>query len=178
VNVSAWPNVVEVGDTLSAFADGFNANGNLTAWAAPRVWRVSDSSIITLRGPATQNARVLLGALRPGTVRVFARIGNHEGSDSLRVIARLAPITFTPSAVSMRFGDSVRVVADIRATTGDPVTGVGVFWRASDIGVVSTGCCTAITWLRSSALYGKPGTTTVTATVAHAAGILTVTVTP
>jgi hypothetical protein len=122
--------------------------------------------------------RVLLRALRPGVARVSARIGDREGEDSLRVIPSLAPITFTPGAVSIHRGDSVRVDAAIRGVAGEPVSGVFVYWRTNDIGVVSAGCCSASVWLRTSTLYGAPGTTTVTATVGHASGSLRVTVIP
>jgi hypothetical protein len=177
VNASVWPNVIEVGDTISASADAFNANGIMTAWLVPRVWRVSDGSVVELLGGAPPQAEVILSALRPGTSRVFARIGDHEASDSLRVIPRLAPITFTPSAVSMRVGDSVYVTAELRTTAGDAVTGVGVRWHTDDPLVVGTGCCSPGTWLRSSPQFGVAGTASVTATVGHAAGALLVTVT-
>jgi hypothetical protein len=177
VNVSTWPGVVEAGDTITATADGFTANGILTAWTATRAWSVSDSSMIQILGTGA-SGRVLLRALRTGLVRVSARIGDREGGDSLRVIPPLAPITFTPAVVSIHRGDSVRVNADIRSAAGEPVTGVLVLWNTNDIGVVSAGCCSPSVWLRTSTLYGAPGTTTVTATVAHTTGSLRVTVVP
>jgi hypothetical protein len=177
VVVFAWPNVVEVGDTITAYADAYKASGTATAWSATRDWRVSDGTIVEMRA-MQPGQRVLLGALRPGTARVYARVSDHEGSDTVRVIPRLAPITFTPSIVSMRRGDSARAVADIRTTTGDPVTGVYIRWNSSNAAIVATGCCSTSTWLRTSAQYGLPGSTTVTATVGHATGSLPVTVLP
>jgi hypothetical protein len=169
--------VVEAGDTITATAEAFQSNGIMTAWFSPRVWSVSDGSTVDIRG-VTGPSSVLLAALRPGTAQVSARIGDVEGSASLRVIPRLAPITLTPSVVSMRLGDSVQVVADIRTAAGVPITDLNVSWRAQDYGVVTTSCCSASAWLRSSRQYGATGTTTVTAIVAHATGALTVTVTP
>jgi hypothetical protein len=177
VDVLAWPNLVEVGDTLTVSADGYTAAGIYTAWIAPRVWTLSDSSALGIRGTGIPGRAELRG-LRPGTVRVSARIGDSEGSDTVRVVPRLAPVTFTPSAVSMRLGDSVQVAARILTTTGDPIAGVTVRWSTNDIGVVSTSCCSASTWLYSRRSYGTTGTTTVTATVGHATGVLPVTVTP
>src|SRR4051812_26436155 len=89
VNVSTWPSVVEAGDTITATADGFTANGILTAWTATRAWSVSDPSMIRILGTGVPG-RVLLRALRPGLARVSARIGDREGVDSLRVIPPLA----------------------------------------------------------------------------------------
>lgn len=176
-HVDVFGGLVEAGDTITASAGAFNANGFMTAMTAPRVWTIADPSVAEIRRQLPLGD-VLLGALRPGTTSISARIGDVEGSAMLRVIPRLAPITFTPSAVSMRLGDSVQVTADIRSTTGDPITGVDVVWLTADIGVVGAGCCSSSVWLHSSKAYGTTGTTTVTATVAHATGTLQVTVTP
>ena len=177
-HIDVWPGgPVQVGDTVTASADAVKANGIFTAFAAPRSWSIADPSMAEIRG-GLPFGRVLLKGLRPGTTLVTARIGDVEGSAPLRVIPRLAPITFSPSAVSMHLGDSTQVTADIRSASGEPITDVDVSWRTSDIGVVNTGCCSASIWLRSSKAYGTPGTASVTATLAHATGSLQVTVAP
>lgn len=176
-HVNVYGGLVEAGDTITASAEAFRANGTMTAFTVPRSWSIADPSVAEVRRELPFG-RVLLGALRAGTTRIAARVGDVEGSATLRVIPRLAPITFTPAVVSMRLGDSVLVTADIRTMAGDPITGVDVFWLTADIGVASVGCCTPSVWLHSSKAYGTIGTTTVTATVAHAKGVLQVTVVP
>jgi len=176
-HVDVFGGLVEVGDTITASAGAFRANGSMTAMTAPRVWTIADPSVAEVRGERPFGG-ALIGGLRPGTTRISARVGDVEGSATLRVIPRLAPITFVPAAVSMRLGDSVQVTAVIRTTAGEMVTDVDVFWLVTDIGVVGAGCCTPNVWLRSSKVYGRAGTTTVTASVAHATGVVQVTVSP
>lgn len=176
-HVNVYGGLVEAGDTITASAEAFRANGTMTAFTVPRTWSIADPSVAEVRRELPFG-RVLLGALRAGTTRISARVGDVEGSAMVRVIPRLAPITFTPAVVSMRLGDSALVTADIRTMSGDPITGVDVFWRTTDIGIASVACCAPSAWLHSSKVYGTTGTTTVTAAVAHATGTLQVTVTP
>ena len=112
-HVNVYGGLVEAGDTITASAEAFKANGIMTAFAAPRTWFIADASVAEVRRELPFG-RVLLGALRAGTTRISARVGDVEGSATLRVIPRLAPITFTPAVVSMRLGDSVLVTADTK----------------------------------------------------------------
>ena len=91
-----WTSSVASSTTMSITSAGaFNANGFMTAMTAPRVWTIADPSVAEIRRQLPLGD-VLLGALRPGTTSISAVIGDVEGSAMLRVIPRLAPITFTP----------------------------------------------------------------------------------
>src|SRR6476646_6106729 len=71
-HVDVFGGLVEVGDAMTA----------------PRVWTIADPSVAEVRGERPFGG-ALIGGLRPGTTRISARVGDVEGSATLRVIPRL-----------------------------------------------------------------------------------------
>lgn len=112
----AWEDLIEVGDSTTVVATGFDADGRSVLETPVRRWTVSDTTIarIGTTPPWNEATRVIMS--RPGRVVVTAQLGSVSGTVALRSIPALAPLELRPAALTMRPGDSttVRLVVTTR----------------------------------------------------------------
>lgn len=172
-----FPGYVQVGDTISVSADAFDANGYVTAALAPRLWVLSDSALVSVAPSAPPLEWLRLTGRQTGVLTLTVKIDTATGSSTLRVIPVLAPLTATPTSVSIKEGDSARVVVHVTDLRGQPVDGLIVLATPVTSGIVFTACCRDTLWVRSIQPGGKTGTTLMNVQVANDTGSFSVTVT-
>lgn len=171
VTVYASPGVVQVGGELHVFAGAFNRTGSSTRFDGPVRWTVSDTSLARLI-PNRRDSEVEVRGVRAGIVTVTATAGGASGSAQVQVIPRLSEVSLHPAPVSVKAGDTTRVVAIARDEAGREVTGLTFTWEMANYSIA------AFNGPGGLVLGRAPGTTTVRASVAGTGAIATVTVHP
>jgi hypothetical protein len=139
VDVGFWSSVLEVGTASRACAFGMKS-GMAIATHPVEAWTLSDPSLARLERPTDPYDRpacILVRPLRPGILRVTARMSGLSGSATVRIIPTIRTIQLSPSSLSIKVGDSAAVTATFIATNGDTIRDLPVIWRVSDNGTVS-----------------------------------------
>ncbi len=172
VIVYGFPNVLEVGDTLTVYASAFDSLGNATAFNVAAAWSYSDSSLVTGVPRGLVTPATLLTGRKAGLLTLSARINGVTGQDTIRVVPRIAQVSFSASSVTIPANDSVRVDVTFRDAAGAAISGPVILWSAADYSVVTV-CCHRSAWIVS---HGRLGTTTVQARMGHSSGSVGVTV--
>lgn len=176
VIVYTWPFAIQVGDTMTVYADAFDSTGFGTAWQSVRTWALSDSSLATATALGPSKSASLFRGQRPGFLAVRVTIAGVTGQDSLRIIPTLAPLQVSPASLTLRLHDSASVKVRITDLSGFPVRNLVVSWSSTDYLVAATSCCRDSVVVRSP-LGGHAGTALLRATVANSVVTLPVTVT-
>lgn len=117
---------LRVGETVPFAARAFDSeNRELTG--QPFTWSTTDSSV------ATVNSSGVVSTISPGQATITASASGKSGTALLSVTLRpVTVVQVTPTLDSLDVGDSLLLVATLRDSTGNVVTGRLVAWRTSD----------------------------------------------
>jgi uncharacterized protein YjdB len=109
-----------------------------------------------------------------GSYRVIARLTNGALADTSAVTVTAIPVasvTVAPSSAGIHVGDTLRLTATPRDSTGNPLAGRTITWSSDSGAVASVSSSGLATGLRA-------GTATIRATSEGKSGTATITVTP
>jgi uncharacterized protein YjdB len=139
IRVRPDQNTLQPGDTLQMVgtpqdADGRTLDGREVVWTSSKasVAKVSSSGLVT--------------AIARGTVSITATAEGVAGSVTLTVRDRVAKVTLSPEVDDLSVGEKTDLVATLRSTSGEVLTGREVVWssdRADVASVSSSGRVTA-----------------------------------
>lgn len=152
VTVAPSPGEVTLGRTIQLFPTLKDAGGNVLA-GREVAWQSSNPAVLEVNASGMGTARAL------GTATVTATSEGKTGTTLVSVVPQSTLlIEVFPASTAINPGDSLRLSAVARNSSGTVVTGLPVSWASSDPSVATMtglGVATGV----------KPGVTTITAIV-------------
>jgi hypothetical protein len=136
ITVSLTPATIQVGQTATAAASGFDQNGAPFSIGTP-IW--SSSPI----GVATVSANGMVSGAAPGLATVAASVNGKQGQQSLTVVpvpgpaGSVAALQVNPFYGNVIVGQALQLVATPRDAAGSALTGRQVRWTSSDSAVAT-----------------------------------------
>lgn len=131
VTVALTPATIQVGQTATAAASGFDQNGAPFGIGAP-IWSSSPA------GVATASANGIVTGVAPGQATVMASVNGKQGQMSLAVVpvpgpgVPVADLRVSPFYGNVTKGQTLQLVATPRDAAGNTLTGRQVTWTSSD----------------------------------------------
>lgn len=153
-----------VGETMGAAASGYDQFGAPMPIAAP-VWSTASSVV------ATTTPQGVINGVAPGNTSVTATVDGVQGATALTVlVVPVSRIAVSPALAPVAIGGTQQLVADVRDTRGNVVTGHTLTWSSSAPAVATVSAAGVVTGVAI-------GTATMTATVDGVTATAFVTVT-
>lgn len=130
------PTSVGVGGVITLRAAVGDASGNPVANPAV-TWTTRDPTIVDVSSTSTDTASVL--GRQAGFATITASSGGLSDAITIQVVgspgAPVAVVTVQPASASLQVGDSVYFTAELRDSTGTPLSGRPVSWFSTDTSV-------------------------------------------
>ena len=153
-----------VGEVMNATAQGYDQFGAPMPIGAP-TWTTGAPAIATIAASGQ------IAAGTPGSTSVTANVGGVQGSTPLIVlVVPVARVLLSPALAPLAVGATQQLVAEVRDTRGNVVTGHDPVWTTSAPGIATVSTTGMVTALAT-------GTATVTATSDGVSATTLVTVT-
>ena len=167
VAVTPNPASVNVGTTVQLAATLTDSSGSILTGRTV-TWS-SDAP-----GVATVSANGLVTGVAAGSATITATSEGKSGTSVLTVtsipLAPVATVTVSPSSAPLRVGATVQLIATLKDSAGNVLTGRAITWSSNATGVATVSASGLVRGI-------APGTATITATSEGKNGTATVTVT-
>jgi|GEM_PF-1353610 len=162
-----------LGRTVTFVAQPVDANGSPVT--ATVVWRSSNPSVVTV-----DSATGLATAVTNGSAVISAHVGNVSGQGTMAVAQVVAHVVISPpSAAFTAVGDTQRLTAVAKDSSGALVQGVPFLWVSSDANVATVDTAGLVTTKGTGQAFaiaagrGVPGSATLTVNQAAASLVIT-----